>query len=127
MAVVGFQVRAQPLAAVHGDQSERSRLDVGAAPSNPALPEYVSAHTAACAASFEILAGVLGDTAFAMETLTAPEGMPSRQFPSFHDAVAECTDSRVRLGWHFRYATDAGLVLGRSVATHVVEHYLTGR
>ena len=93
----------------------------------PPFPEYVSAHAAACAASFEILAGAFGDGAFAMETLTAPEGMPTRRFPSFHAAAAECADSRVRLGWHFRYATDAGIVLGRSVARHVVEHYLTGR
>ena len=93
----------------------------------PPFPEYVSAHAAACAASFEILAGVFGDMAFAMETLTAPEGMPSRRFPSFRAAAAECADSRVLLGWHFRYATDAGLALGRSVARHVVEHYLTRR
>ena len=93
----------------------------------PPFPEYVSAHAAACAASFEILAGIFGEIAFAMETLTAPEGMASRRFPSFRDAAAECADSRVRLGWHFRYATDAGLVLGRSVARHVVEHHLTGR
>jgi hypothetical protein len=33
----------------------------------------------------------------------------------------------VRLGWHFRYATDAGLGLGRAVAGWVVEHQLLPR
>ena len=37
---------------------------------------------------------------------------------------AECADSRVRLGWHFRYATDAGLALGRQIARYIVGHYL---
>jgi hypothetical protein len=50
--------------------------------------------------------------------------MPTRSFASFQAAVRECADSRVRLGWHFRYATDAGLELGQRVARHVVRHTL---
>ncbi len=67
------------------------------------------------------------DTAFTMTTITAPPEMPSRSFPSFSAAAAECADSRVQLGWHFRYATDAGLALGRRVAGHVVEELLRPR
>src|SRR5690606_37863853 len=78
----------------------------------PPFPEYVSAHAAGCAASFSVLASVFGDTVpFTMTTITAPSGMPARSFPSFSEAAAECADSRIRLGWHFRYATDAGLTL----------------
>ena len=62
-----------------------------------------------------------------MRTTTAPPGMPERRFPDFATAAAECADSRVRLGWHFRYATDAGLELGRAVARWVVEHHLLPR
>ena len=51
-------------------------------------------------------------------------GMPTRTFASFSAAAAECADSRVRLGWHFRYATDAGLELGRHIARHAAKHAL---
>ena len=94
----------------------------------PPFPEYVSAHAAGCASAFEVLRRVLGDGgAFAMRTTTAPAGMPERRFPDFSTAAAECADSRVRLGWHFRYATDAGLELGRAAARWVVEHHLLPR
>ena len=94
----------------------------------PPHPEYVSAHAAGCAASSEILEKTLGARGpFTMTTTTAPPGMPSRRFDSFAAAARECADSRVRLGWHFRYATDAGLVLGRKVATHVMGHHLQPR
>lgn len=86
----------------------------------PPFPEYSSAHAAACGASFGVLADAFGrDFAFTMETTTAP-GLPARTFASFEAAAAECADSRVRLGFHFRYATDAGLALGRRVARHVL-------
>jgi hypothetical protein len=45
--------------------------------------------------------------------------MPTRSFSAFSAAAAECADSRVQLGFHFRYATDAGLALGRKVASYV--------
>ncbi len=94
----------------------------------PPFPEYLSAHAAACAGSFEVLRRMWGnEVAFTMSTITAPPGMPTRSFASFTAAAAECADSRVRLGWHFRYSTDAGLRLGRQVAEHVVDDYLKPR
>ena len=90
----------------------------------PPFPEYTSAHAAGCASAFRVLEEFFGaSTEFDMETLTAPPGMKSRRFPSFRAAAAECADSRVRLGWHFRYATDAGLTLGRAVAEHGIGTY----
>ena len=62
-----------------------------------------------------------------METTTAPPGMPTRAFASFEAAAQECADSRVRLGWHFRYATDAGRDLGRRIAGVVVRYSLQER
>lgn len=91
----------------------------------PPFPEYVSAHAAGCAAAFAVLEKSFGlDLAFTMNTTTAPAGMPVRRFPSFRAAAEECADSRIRLGWHFRYATDAGLALGRAVAGYVESHHL---
>jgi hypothetical protein len=94
----------------------------------PPFPEYSSAHAAACAASFGVLAHAFGrNVSFTMETTTAPAGMPTRTFSSFEAAAAECADSRVRLGWHFRYATDTGLALGGRIARYTLSHALRGR
>jgi len=93
-------------------------------PTSP-FPEYVSAHSAVCASSFEILGRTFGQhVAFSMDTTTAHPDMPTRSFATFRQAAAECADSRVQLGWHFRYATDGGLDLGRHVATYVEAHHL---
>jgi hypothetical protein len=62
-----------------------------------------------------------------MATTTAPPEMPTRSFRSFGAAAAECADSRVRVGFHFRYATDSGLTLGRAVAGWLDENYLVFR
>jgi len=91
----------------------------------PPFPEYSSAHAAACAASFGVLAEAFGhDVSFTMATTTAPPDMPTRHFESFAAAAAECADSRVKLGWHFRYSTDAGLVLGQRIARYVMKRAL---
>jgi PAP2 superfamily len=91
----------------------------------PPFPEYASAHAAGCAAAFTVLARTFGDDeSFAMETLTAPPGMPTRWFKRFSQAASECADSRVALGWHFRYATNEGLKLGARVADYVLGNYL---
>ena len=92
----------------------------------PPFPDYVSAHATGTAASMEILKRVFGDAvSFTMRTLTAPPEMPTRSFTSFGAAAAECADSRVRLGWHFRYSANQGLVLGRKVAGWLEDNYLT--
>jgi hypothetical protein len=91
----------------------------------PPFPEYASAHAAGCAATFTVLARIFGDDGtFTMETLTAPPGMPTRSFTRFSQAANECADSRVVLGWHFRYATDEGLKLGSRVADYMLVNYL---
>jgi len=94
----------------------------------PPHPEYVSAHSTVCGSSFEVLKQTFGNNmSFTMETTTAPPEMPTRSFRSFSAAAAECADSRVRLGWHFRYATNGGLALGRAVAGWLAENQLEFR
>jgi hypothetical protein len=91
----------------------------------PPHPDYVSAHSTVCATSFAVFADAFGDaTPFVMRTTTAPPGMPDRSFQRFSAAAAECADSRVRLGWHFRYSTERGLDLGRAVAGWLLENHL---
>jgi hypothetical protein len=90
----------------------------------PPFPEYGSAHSTVCGGTLAVLGDTFGDrTRFTMETTSAPPGMPTRTFRSFSEAAAECADSRVRLGWHFRYATDEGLRLGRRVAEKVADRF----
>jgi hypothetical protein len=94
----------------------------------PPFPDYLSAHAAACASTFATLKRVFPTVhSFTMDSTTAPAGMPTRTFPSFAAAARECADSRVRIGFHFRYATDGGLALGRALAQHVAEHHLEPR
>jgi hypothetical protein len=94
----------------------------------PPFPEYVSGHAGATAASMDILARTFGENvSFTMATTTAPPEMPTRSFRSFSAAAAECADSRVRVGFHFRYATNAGLVLGRAVADWLDRKHLEFR
>jgi hypothetical protein len=47
-----------------------------------------------------------------------------RSFRSFSEAARENADSRVMAGLHFRFATDAGLGLGRAIGQHVNRHAL---
>jgi hypothetical protein len=109
------------------DGNGETTADSGWEPLRPTSPspEYASAHATGCAASMEVLERTFGNhAAFTMVTTTAPPGMPTRSFSSFGAAARECADSRVRLGWHFRYATEAGLTLGQRVARHTMRHYL---
>jgi hypothetical protein len=113
--------------AADGDRNPRTTPDAIWEPLRPTppFPEYTSAHAAACGASFGVLQQAFDARGpFTMETTTAPPGMPARTFASFHAAAAECADSRVRLGWHFRYSTDAGLALGRRIARYTGRHSL---
>jgi hypothetical protein len=109
------------------DDNPRTMPDAGWEPLRPTppFPDYVSTHAAGCGASLRVLQEAFGrGVAFTMETTTAPPGMPTRTFASFDAAAAECADSRVKLGWHFRYATDAGLALGRQIARHTLSRSL---
>ena len=112
------------------DGNPRTAPDPGWEPlrTTPPFPDYVSAHAAACGGTFAVLSETFGDrTRFTMATTTAPPGMPTRTFSRFSDAADECADSRVRLGWHFRYATDEGKRLGRNVANEVAERFERSR
>jgi PAP2 superfamily len=93
----------------------------------PPFPEYVSAHAAGCATTFALLERELGaDGEIELDSLAAPEEGPrQRTFSSFRAAAQECADSRVRLGFHFRYSTDAGHELGRRIAAYVARRHLT--
>lgn len=97
-----------------------------------AFPSYPSAHGTVCAAAMTVMESVFGrDRAFVMtirEVDSAGPGSPkvsndppTRSFASFAQAAEECSESRVYLGIHFRYDSEAGTDLGRRVGEAVLE------
>jgi hypothetical protein len=90
----------------------------------PPFQDYASAHATVCSTSLEAMRNILGDRSFTMESASAPEGMPTRSFGSFRAAADECGASRVYLGWHFRYASVAGVNLGRDLAQNARANFL---
>jgi membrane-associated phospholipid phosphatase len=100
-----------------------------------AFPSYPSAHGTVCAVAMTIFARTFGDDhAF---TMTTPEvdsegpmsprmkmAPPTRSFASFSSAARECALSRIYLGIHFRYDSEAGNELGRRIADHAWARFL---
>lgn len=100
-----------------------------------AFPSYPSAHGTACSAAMTVLADALGDrrpfTMTTAEVDTAgpmsgkiPMDPPTRSFESFSSAARECSLSRVYLGIHFRYDSEAGTELGARIGEHAVGAFL---
>ncbi|MCB1034908.1 MAG: vanadium-dependent haloperoxidase [Acidobacteria bacterium] len=100
-----------------------------------AFPSYPSAHGTACAAAMTVMEEVFGpDYAFTMRTEEVDSAgpfspkmkmdPPTRSFPSFAAAAAECALSRIYLGIHFRYDSEEGTRLGEKVGGYIVHHAL---
>jgi membrane-associated phospholipid phosphatase len=97
-----------------------------------AFPSYPSAHGTVCAAAMTVLADVFGENRpFEMTMREVDSAGPlsppvmmdpaTRPFTSFAAAAEECALSRVYLGIHFRYDSEAGTLLGRKVGERVLE------
>ena len=92
----------------------------------PPIQDHPSTHSALGAAAATVLARGFGrdQIRFSFASPTAAPENPMRSFASFSAAAAENADSRVRAGLHFRFATEAGLALGRHIGRHVVQTML---
>jgi hypothetical protein len=87
----------------------------------PPFPEYPSAHAAGCACTLTLLEHEFPQVReVTLSSLTSPSGIPSRSFDSFEAAAYECAQSRIWLGFHFRYSTRDGSQLGRESAKHAL-------
>ncbi len=106
----------------------RAAGDAGFNPMLPTPPvqDHPSAHSALGAAAATVLAHTFGSDAiaFSFASSSAQAANPLRSFKSFSEAARENADSRVRAGLHFRFATSAGVSLGRQVGEHVVANTL---
>lgn len=121
----------RPVTAIR--QAERDGNPATAADANwtpmlptPPIQDHPSTHSALGAAAAVALAGTFGTdrVRFTMASPTALPQAPSRSFPSFSAAAAENADSRVRAGLHFRFATEAGLQLGRQIGRQALAEQL---
>ena len=119
-------VTAIRLAANDGNPATQPDLKWSSMLPTPPIQDHPSTHSALGAAAAEVLAQVLGrdDVAFAFTSTSADAANPARRFASFSDAARENADSRVMAGLHFRFATDAGLQLGRLVGAAAVAQIL---
>ena len=92
----------------------------------PPVPDMPSTHSALGMAAAVVLADAFGrdNVAFSFASSSALPANPVRRFRSFSEAARENADSRVKAGLHFRFATQAGLELGRQVGLHTTRHLL---
>ena len=95
----------------------------------PPVPDYPSTHSTAGAGAAEVLKRVFrtDHVPFSMGSTTALPRNPVRSFNTFTQAANENADSRVRAGIHFRFSTNRGKALGRSVGSYIVNSHLRPR
>jgi hypothetical protein len=84
-------------------------------------PEYVSGHSSYSGAGATAIARFFCSDGieFSHATDSAPGGLP-RTYPGFSAAAAEAGRSRVFGGQHFEFSNQAGLAVGRGVASEVL-------
>ena len=92
----------------------------------PPLPDYPSTHSLLGGAAAEILRRFTGTSAFPfcmVSTTSAPSGT-ERCWDSFTRAELENAESRVLVGFHFRFAIRTGVKVGRKVGRFAMRHSL---
>ena len=92
----------------------------------PPVQDYPSTHTVLGKAAATVIADVFGDeTSFSITSSTAEHpNVDVRYYDTLSDGAAENGDSRVRGGLHFRFAVDAGLVMGERIGQQTIDNYL---
>jgi membrane-associated phospholipid phosphatase len=84
----------------------------------PSFPEYPSGHSAISGAAAHVLQRILPIDAPVEDRLRNPmRETPVRWVVSWDQAAREASASRVVAGLHYAPSTEAGLVLGRDIAT----------
>jgi VCPO second helical-bundle domain len=92
----------------------------------PPLPDYPSTHSVLGAAAAEILRRLTGADTFSfcmVSTTSAPSGT-QRCWNSFTQAELENAESRVLAGFHFRFAIETGIKVGRKIGQFATQHAL---
>jgi len=92
----------------------------------PALPDYPSTHSLLGGAAAEVLRRFTGTSnfPFCMVSTTSTPSATARCWHSFTQAERENAESRVLVGFHFRFAIETGIDVGRSVGRFAMRHGL---
>jgi hypothetical protein len=109
------------------DGNPQTEADPNWEPAEPTPPvqDYPSTHSALGNAGATVLTKVFGPNVhFTMTSLTAVPAGSTRSFKNFLQAADENADSRVKAGIHFRFACEAGQLLGNKIGEYVVANYL---
>jgi hypothetical protein len=85
----------------------------------PMHPEYPCAHCISAAAVAGVLTHLHGDDADIRVTSTTAPGV-SHRWSTLSAWVDEVSDARVWAGFHYRFSTEVGRQMGRSIAEHTV-------
>ena len=89
----------------------------------PPFPEYPSGHSVVSGAASVVLTRLFGDNFAYDDDTEVRYGLPVRSFTSFNQAAEEAALSRLYGGIHYRAAIDKGLVQGRKLGQHMVQHF----
>jgi hypothetical protein len=92
----------------------------------PPLPDYPSTHSLLGGSAAEILRRITGTDVFPfcmVSTTSAPSGT-HRCWDSFTQAELENAESRVLVGFHFRFAIETGVKVGRQIGQFATRHAL---
>jgi hypothetical protein len=92
----------------------------------PPLPDYPSTHSLLGSAAAEVLRRFTGldDLPFCMGSATASPTDSRRCWRSLTEAELENAESRVLVGFHFRFACDTGVKVGRKLGKFAMRHAL---
>ena len=93
----------------------------------PPFPDYPSGHACTGAAAAAVIRLLLGRDSGPFTAHSASLPGVTRSFRSVEAAAKENADSRVYVGFHFRHATEIGLLQGAAVGSYVVSHELRRR
>jgi hypothetical protein len=89
-------------------------------------PEFPSGHTCYTGAVVHVLKNFFhGDTfTFTVTSLQPGTTQATITYERFSDALEDVIDSRIYIGYHFRFSNELGARLGRDTARHILKNYL---
>ena len=90
----------------------------------PNHPEYPANHACVTTSFATTLDNLLGPAHFSVTIPGTPASTELRHYTSSSQLITEIANARIWDGVHFRFSTDAGTTIGRSVAHYDYQHAL---
>jgi hypothetical protein len=110
------------------DDNRKTEADASFTPFivTPCFPSYPSNHASGSNAAIETLRRFYGSAGHAITvSATIPlEGLVTQTYTSLQQISEDIDDARIYGGIHFRFDQEAGVRLGREVATFIVKQNL---